>query len=369
MCRYLSVCFFLFNFAFTITVKPNNKSKMNQTPITMKDIAEALNVSVATVSRALSGNKAISEKRRKEIQDYAREHNFVSNFIAESLRNSKSKPVKLIGVIVPELVHYYFASILSGIEQEASARGYRILVAQSKEEYEREVMICQSFYQNRVGGVILSMAKTTTDYSHFIELQNRQVPLVFYDRICTGIDASRVVVDDYNAALNAVTYLIETGCRRIVFYGSDLKLEICKNRYNGYRDALLRAHLPVDDSIVVFCDNRMDAERVTPEILVREDRPDAFFAINDDTAVGILYAVKHVGLRVPDDISICGFTNGVRAIACDPMLTTVDQHGMKLGRQAVSILIDQIEGILPMDKAVKKIVKTQLVIRGTTKKQ
>ena len=369
MCRNLSVCYFLFNFAFTITVKPNNKSKMNQTPITMKDIAEALNVSVATVSRALSGNKAISEKRRKEIQDYAREHNFVSNFIAESLRNSKTKPVKLIGVIVPEIVHYYFASILSGIEQEASARGYRILVAQSAEEYEREVMICQSFYQNRVGGVILSMAKTTTDYSHFIELQNRQVPLVFYDRICTGIDASRVVVDDYNAALNAVTYLIETGCRRIAFYGSDLKLEICKNRYNGYRDALLRAHLPVDDSIVVFCDNRMDAERITPEILAREDRPDAFFAINDDTAIGILYAVKHVGLRVPDDISICGFTNGIRAIACDPMLTTVDQHGMKLGKQAVSILIDQIEGILPMDKAVKKIVKTQLVIRGTTRKK
>lgn len=343
---------------------------MNQTPITMKDIAEALNVSVATVSRALSGNKAISEKRRKEIQDYAREHNFVSNFIAESLRNYKTKPVKLIGVIVPEIVHYYFASILSGIEQEASARGYRILVAQSAEEYEREVMICQSFYQNRVGGVILSMAKTTTDYSHFIELQNRKVPLVFYDRICTkGIDASRVVVDDYNAALNAVNYLIETGCRRIAFYGSDLKLEICKNRYNGYRDALLRAHLPVDDSIVVSCDNRMDAERVTPEILAREDHPDAFFAINDDTAVGILYSVKHAGLRVPDDISICGFTNGSRAIACDPMLTTVDQHGMKLGKQAVSILIDQIEGILPMDKAVKKIVKTQLVIRGTTRKK
>lgn len=113
----------------------------------------------------------------------------------------------------------------------------------------------------------------------------------------------------------------------------------------------------------------MDAERITPEILAREDRPDAFFAINDDTAIGILYAVKHVGLRVPDDISICGFTNGNRAIACDPMLTTVDQHGMKLGKQAVSILIDQIEGILPMDKAVKKIVKTQLVIRGTTRKK
>lgn len=342
---------------------------MNQTPITMKDIAEALHVSVATVSRALSGSKAISEKRRKEIQDYARAHNFVSNFIAESLRNSKIKPVKLIGVIVPEMVHYYFASILSGIEQEAFSCGYRIIVGQSKEEYEREVKICQSFYQNRVCGVILSMAKTTTDYAHFIELQNRNVPMVFYDRICTGIDASRVVVDDYNAAMNAVTYLIETGCRRIAFYGSDMKLEISKNRYNGYRDALLRAHLPVDDSIVVFCDNRMDAERITPEILAREDRPDAFFAINDDTAIGILYAAKHNGFRVPEDISICGFTNGNRAIACDPMLTTVDQHGMKLGKEAVSILIDQIEGVLPMNKAVKQIVKTQLIIRGTTRKK
>lgn len=333
----------------------------------MKDIAKALNVSVATVSRALAGSKSISEKRRKEIQDYAREHNFVSNFIAESLRNSKIKPVKLIGVIVPEFVHYYFSSILSGIEEEASSRGYRIIVAQSKEDYEREVKICQSFYQNRVCGVILSMAKTTRDYSHYIDLQNKQLPIIFYDRICTGINASRVVVDDYNAALNAVNYLIETGCRRIAFYGSDMKLEICKNRYNGYRDALLKAHLPVDDSLTVFCDNRAHAEEITPEILQREDRPDGFFAINDDTAIGILYSAKRCGFRVPDDISICGFTNGNRAVACEPMLTTVDQHGVKLGKEAASMLIDQVEGIRPMDKPIKQIVKTELVVRGTTR--
>ena len=337
------------------------------TSITMKDIAEALHVSVATVSRALAGSKAISEKRRKEIQDYAREHNFVSNIIAESLRNSKIKPSRLIGVIVPEFVHYYFSSILAGIEEEASARGYRIMVAQSMENYEQEVKICQSFYHNRVCGVILSMAKTTTDYSHFIDLQNKQLPIVFYDRICTGIDASRVVVDDYNAAFNAVSYLIETGCRHIAFFGSDQKLEICKNRYNGYRDALLKAHIPIDKSIIVMCDNRESAEKLTPSLLEREDRPDAVFAINDDTAIGVLYTAKRCGLRVPQELSICGFTNANRATSCDPMLTTVDQHGKKVGKEAAAILIDQVEGVRSKDKPVKQIVKTKLIIRGTTR--
>lgn len=340
---------------------------MAPTSITMKDIARALNVSVATVSRALSGSKSISEKRRKEIQDYAQEHHFVSNFIAESLRNSKIKPVKLIGVIVPEFVHYYFSCVLSGIEAEASSRGYRIIVAQSNEEYEREVMICQSFYQNRVCGVILSMAKSTTDYAHFLDLQKKQLPIVFYDRICTGIDASRVVVDDYNAAFNAVTYLIGTGCRRIAFYGSDRKLEICKNRYNGYRDALLKARIPIDNSLIVMCDNRAEAEEKTPMLLSMENRPDAVFAINDDTAIGVLYSAKRCGLRVPEELSVCGFTNGSRATACDPMLTTIDQHGTALGREAASILIDQVEGTLPIDKPVKRIVKTCLIIRGTTR--
>ena len=335
--------------------------------LTMKDIAREFNTSVATVSRALKDSPRISEEKRRAIQQYAKEHNFSPNMLAESLRNSRVMQPKIIGVIVPELAHYYFSTVLAGIEEEARARDYRIMVAQSNEKYEREVKICQSFYENRVCGIIVSQAKDTVKYDHFNQLMKNGVPLVFYDRICTGVNADRVVVDDYQGAFNAVSHLIETGCKRIAFFGSPMTLEISKNRFNGYKDALKRHGVEYDDKLTLFCDNRSDAEVITPDLLNKEDRPDAFFAVNDDTAIGIMYAAKRMGFKVPDDISICGFTNGQRAIACDPMLTTVEQRGKRVGEEAVDILIAHVEGTIPIDKVEKRIVRTRLIIRGTTR--
>ena len=335
--------------------------------LTMKDIAAEMGVSVATVSRALKDSPRISKEQRQKIQQYAREHNFTPNILAESLRHSRVQPQKLIGVIVPELVHYYFMTILKGIEEEAEAHGYRIVVAQSGEHYEREVRLCQSFYENKVCGIIVSQAKDTQHYEHFQRLIDAGVPLVFYDRICTGVNASRVVVDDYMGAFNAVTHLINTGCRRIAYFGSQLNLEISKNRYNGYKDALLKYGLPFNNELTRICDNRADAELLVPSMFDGDYYPDAFFAVNDDTAIGILYAVKRMGLRVPEDISICGFTNGVRAESCDPMLTTVEQRGVMVGEEAASILIGHVEGTIPMDHAEKRVVRTRLILRGTTR--
>ncbi len=333
----------------------------------MKDIAREFGISVATVSRALKNSPRISAERRAAIQQYARDHHFTPNVIAESLRHSKVKPQKVIGVIIPEFKHFYFSSVLAGIEEEASAHGYRIMVAQSNEQYEREVRICQSFYENKVCGIIVSQAKDTHQYDHFQQLMNAGLPLVFYDRICTGVNASRVVVDDYMGAYNAVTYLIETGCQHIAFYGSAMNMEISKNRFNGYKDALLKHGLAYEEELTYICDNRTDAEAITPEILKGKNIPDAFFAVNDDTAIGILYTAKRMGFKIPQDISICGFTNGQRAVACDPMLTTVEQRGTKVGEEAVDILINQVEGTLPRDKAERRVVRTRLIIRGTTR--
>jgi LacI family transcriptional regulator/LacI family repressor for deo operon, udp, cdd, tsx, nupC, and nupG len=336
-------------------------------PLTMKDIAREFGISVATVSRALKDSPRISEERRKAIQTYAREHNFYPNAVGEALRHSKVMPIRVIGVIVPEFTHYYFSSILTGIEEAASARGYNIMVALSDEKYEREVRICENFHRSKVCGVIVSQAKDTRNYDHYQKLIDAGIPLVFYDRICTGVNASRVVVDDYMGAYNAVTHLIETGCQRIAFYGGPMQLEISKNRFNGYKDALLKHGMAIDESIVRLCDNRAEAEQLTPEILALDHRPDGFFAVNDDTAIGILYTVKRAGLKVPDDISICGFTNGQRAIACDPMLTTVEQRGRLVGEEAAEILIDKVEGLSPLEKVEKRVVRTRLIIRGTTK--
>jgi len=333
----------------------------------MKDIARELGVSVATVSRALKDSPRISAVQRQKIQQYARDHNFTPNLLAESLRHSRVQPVKIIGVITPEIVHYYFASILKGIEEEARAHGYHVIVAQSGEQYEREVQLCRSFFENKVCGIIVSQAKNTQRYEHFQRLQEAGVPLVFFDRICTGIDASRVVVDDYMGAYNAVTHLIETGCRRIAYFGSQLNLEIAKNRFNGYKDALLKHGLPFRQELAIVCDNRHDAEMMTPSLFEGDIYPDAFFAVNDDTAIGILYTVKRMGIRVPEDVSICGFTNDDRSKSSDPMLTTVEQRGIQVGEEAADILIGHVEGAIPLDHAERRIVRTRLILRGTTR--
>ena len=333
----------------------------------MKDIARELGVSVATISRALKDSPRISVEQRQKIQQYAREHNFIPNVLAESLRHSRVQPMKVIGVIIPEPVHYYFASILKGIEEEASAHGYHIMVAQSGESYEREVQLCRSFYENKVCGIIVSQAKNTHNYDHFLRLQEAGVPLVFYDRICTGVEASRVVVDDYKGAFNATSHLIETGCRRIAYYGSQLNLEIAKNRYNGYKDALLKHGLPFVPELTRICDTRYDAEMITPSMFDGDNYPDAFFTVNDETAIGVLYTVKRMGLRVPEDVSICGFTNDDRASSSDPMLSTVEQRGLQVGEEAADILIGHVEGTIPLSRVERRIVRTRLILRGTTR--
>lgn len=208
---------------------------MNKPQITIKDIARALNVSPSTVSRALKDNPDISQETRDLIHAYAREHNYKPNVQAVNLRAGRTNT---IGVIVPQMVHHFFSCVLSGIEQAASEAGYNILVAQSNESYEQEVKIVHSFLAARVCGVIASLAKGTSHYEHYQELLDNNIPIVFYDRICTGIKTERVVVDDYAGSFAAVEYMIQTGCKRICFYGSSPHLEITKNRRNGYLDAM-----------------------------------------------------------------------------------------------------------------------------------
>ena len=336
-------------------------------PLTMKDLARMLGVSVATVSRALRDSPSISKQRREMIQKFAREHDFRPNIVAETLRNSRRAPIKIIGVITPEFVHYYFASVLAGIEQEATERGYRLLVACSGEDEQKEAQLCDDFYRNRVCGIIAAQSKHTVHYDHFVRLTENRMPLVFYDRICPAINAHRVVVDDYKAAFKATSYLIERGCRRIAYYGTSLNLEIAKNRLNGYRDALYKNGLQPDEDLVKLCDNRSDAELITPLMLQMDQRPDAFFAVNDDTAIGILYTAKRMGLIVPDELMICGFTDGNLATSCDPQLTTIEQNGVEVGREAAQVLIGLVEGTYPLDRAQKRIVRTRLVTRGTTR--
>lgn len=336
---------------------------MSKPQITIKDIARELGVSPSTVSRALKDNPDISQETRDAIHKYAREHNYKPNVLALNLRTSRSNT---IGVIIPQLVHHFFSCVLSGIERTAAEAGYNILVAQSNEEYEREVKIVHSFLAARVCGVITSLAKDTSRYDHYQELLDNNIPIVFYDRICTGINTERVVVDDYAGSFAAVEYMIQTGCKRIFFYSAAPHLEISKNRRNGYMDAMKKYRIPVDQSMIKLCDSREKAIAITPALLERPDHPDGFFAINDETASGILYSCKLTERKVPDEVSICGFTDGAIAQSTDPKLTTVEQHGEEVGKSTIRLLIDKLEGN-DEGKSGNKIVRTNLVVRGTTK--
>lgn len=345
---------------------------MSKDPITIKDIAKALGVSVSTVSRALKDSPDISEKRRKAIQQYAAEHRYQPNTLAATLRSTRNARPKIVGVILPQFAHYYFSCILTGIEETCSKHGYRILTAQSNDSYEREKEIIESYRKIRVCGIIVSQAKDTVRYEHFHEVIKDGIPLIFFDRICTDILTSRIVVDDYAGAFAATEHLINTGCKRICFFGATMNLEISKNRFNGYRDALLKNKLPVIPSLFRICDNRKEAELLTPEMMQMENRPDGFFTINDDTALGVLYACKRMGYRVPEDVSICGFADGIRAISCDPQLTTVEQRGYEVGQAAAAAFIEECEQDIKENEKRKfhnKIIKTKLVVRGTTKQK
>lgn len=320
-------------------------------------------VSPSTVSRALKDNPDISKETRDAIHKYAREHNYKPNALALNLRTSRSNT---IGVIIPQLVHHFFSCVLSGIERTATKAGYNILVAQSDEKYEKESKIVRSFLEARVCGVITSLAKDTVQYEHYQELLDNNIPIVFYDRICTGLQTERVVVDDYAGAFSAVEYMIQTGCKRIYFFSGPPHLEISKNRRNGYLDAMRKYKIPVDNSMILFCDTREQAIAITPELLEEEHRPDGFFAINDETASGILYVCKLAGLKIPQEVSICGFTDGAIAQNTDPKLTTVEQRGEEVGESAIDILIDKLEG-KSEQRSTNKIVRTNLVVRGSTK--
>ena len=336
---------------------------MKKPQITIKDIARGLNISPSTVSRALKNHPDISQATKDAVNKYAKDFNYKPNSLALSLRMSKNNT---IGVIVPEIIHYFFSSILSGIEQIANAEGFNVILCQSDENYEKEVSNTKALISTRVSGVLASLAKYTTNYDHFHDIIDSDIPLVFFDRICIGINTDRVVVDDYAGAFAAVEYLIQTGCKRIAFYSSPIHLEISKNRKNGYMDALRKYGIKVDDTLIKVCDTREEAIIITPEILDMPNRPDGFFATNDHCAAGILYATKLAKLRVPQDVAIMGFSDGELAKACDPMLSTVEQHGYEMGKYAAKLLIDKLNGVT-QGQFTNKIVKTNLIIRGTTR--
>ncbi len=317
-----------------------------------------LGVSIATVSRALRNSHEVGEDMRRKVQNLAKELNYRPNPFAQSLR--KEAP-RIIGVVLPNLVTHYYASVLDGIECYAREKDYSVFASNSHENHEDEALAIENFVSMHVEGIIACLAQDTVDYSHFQKIHSMGIPLVFFARTCLPELFSHVVADGDVAARNATRHLIASGNRRIAFIGGPNHLDMVRRRKHGYLEALREAGIPIDRNLV-FCD-RIDfevARDATLRLLSREDRPDAILAFNDIVTYAAFDAIKAKGLKIPEDVSIIGFSDGDTAAFVTPRLTTIADQANLQGRKACELLMRNING----DKKIyHEVVPMELIIR------
>lgn len=339
---------------------------MKNSQVTIKDIARSLKISPSTVSRALKDHPDISSATKKAVRELALELDYQPNSVALSLRKSKTYT---IGVIIPQIVHHFFSTVISGIEDVAYKAGYHVMICQSNESYEREVLSTQALLASRVDGLLVSVAQETTDIRHFQSMINKGIPTVFFDRVVSGLDTSSVVVDDFGGAYRAVEHLIKTGCRRIAHLGGPENLVISQSRRKGYEQALADYGFSFNTEYVLSAGLTIEEGKTAcRHLLEKQDQPDAIFAANDPVAIGALQVLKEKRLRIPEDVSVIGFSNEPITSLIEPPMTTVAQPGFEMGQLVSQLLLDEINET-DGEKMVteKKELKTELVIRQSTR--
>jgi LacI family transcriptional regulator len=342
---------------------------MKYTNITIKDIARELGISPSTVSRALKDHPDISKETKKAVNELAEKLNYEPNTVALNLRKKKTNT---IGVIIPELVHFFFSTVISGIEDVAYDAGYNVILAQSNESLEREKTDLKALYNSRVDGMIMSISRETTQYDHIESIIAKGVPIVFYDRMYPSETTSKVIVDDYAGSKEAVNHLIEQGCKRIAHIQAAPNLNIAADRLRGHRDALAEHKLPFPANYIEQCPQGTveSGFHAMKNLLALPQRPDGIFANNDVLAMGAMQAIKKAGLRIPEDIAVVGFSNWFYSSIIEPPLSSVDQPGFLMGQEAAKLLLRQIEVKDKDDEAVvlpeTKVLKTKLIIRESS---
>lgn len=344
---------------------------MSFNQVTIKDIARELGISPSTVSRALKNHPDISAETKKAVHELAEKLNYQPNIVALSLRHRKTNT---IGVVIPEIVHYFFSTVISGIESVAYEAGYNVILTQSNESAQREATDLKALFNSRVDGMLISISRETNHYEHIESILAKDVPVVFFDRSYDNPNTSKVLVDDYEGAYEAVKHLIEQGCRRVAHLEMAPGLAIAEDRKRGYVDALKDHNLPVDEKLTIICPSGSleDGQRAAEQLLSLKALPDSIFANNDLLAFGAMQVIKKKGLKIPDDIAIVGYSNWFFSALMDPPLSSVHQPGFEMGMEAARLLISQIEmkekggrDIVPE----KKVLKTHLVIRESSLKK
>lgn len=338
---------------------------MKSTNVTIKDIAKILGISPSTVSRALKDHPDISKATKDQVNNLAHEMNYRPNPIALSLRNRRSN---VIGVVIPEIVHYFFSSVISGIEKVAKEHGYSVMFSQSGESYEKEVEVCETFLHSIIDGLLISVSKETDDFKHLSKLDEEGIPVVFFDRMIEEFEADRVLINDFEGAFKATEHLIVEGRRRIVHFAGPQNRSIGINRLKGYIEAHKKNGVVIDESLVIHCDNFESALIETQKIIDSGLKFDSIFTVNDFTAAGVLKVLAKNGLSVPKDVSVIGFGNDYIADMVEPTLTTISQPGFSMGEKAMQMLINRINSektLIPQTE----ILPTKLVIRSSTLKK
>lgn len=335
--------------------------------ITLKQIAKEFNVSISTVSKALKDSHEISEETRERIQAYADFYNYKPNSLAIQLRNQKTS---VIGVVVPEIVHHFFSTVINGIEEYANEKGYNVMVCLSNESYEREVSNFSVMANGSVDGLIVSIARETQEnkiYNHFEALLKEDFPIVLFDRIVEEILCDKVIIDDVGGALKATNHLIEEGSKRIALISTEDFITVGSLRKEGYIRALQNNKIPVNQNLIYKIDDKKDLYEQIKKIIYVTNPPDAILAVNEIYAAIALKIAKERGLKIPQDIAIIGFTDGLISEYTSPPLTAVVQHGDLMGRYAAELLINRIESKGPVEFQ-KEVISANLKIRESSKR-
>jgi LacI family transcriptional regulator len=334
--------------------------------VTLKQIAKELDVSISTVSKSLKDSPEISEDTRQKVRAFAKLYNYKPNLIALSLKNRKTKT---IGVIIPEIIHHFFATVISGVEHVANLKGYNVIVCLSDESFDKEVINMEMLANGSIDGFIISLSKETQqkkDFHHITEAINQGMPVVMFDRVANDILCDKVIIDDNLAAFEAVQYLINKGFKKIALISTIDYISVGKLRTEGYLKALRNNNIPIDENLILKIED-MDHCEDKIEELMKNNTFDAIFAVNELFAVTSIKLASKLNLKVPEDLSIIGFTDGMISKYSSPSITTVSQNEIKMGEKAAKMLIDRLENEDDDEEHYKtEVIETNLVEREST---
>lgn len=335
--------------------------------LTIKDIAKELGLSVSTVSKALRGSHEISAETKKLVLEYARQHNYKPNPIAQSLKRGRSKS---IGVIVCNIDNNFFSAVINGIESVARQKDYNVIITQSQESFEREVANSEHLSSRSVDGLIISLSAETKNLDHLIKLHEKGLPMVFFDRVTDEIATHKVIANNYQGAYEATQHLLQQGFRRIAHITSPGNLSITLERLEGYKRALEDAGVVPDEKYIKFCQHGgmipEETREALTELLQLDDKPDALFTASDRLSTTTLSLLQKMKIAVPKEIGLVGFTNSISAEIFNPPLTCVVQPALEMGQTSMDLLIQLIESKRPVTEFRKEVLETQLLIRESS---